>query len=50
MQTLKEQLQKLISSFYTVLLKGLIDIFNGAVISAAKELSLGVWDIMHFIF
>lgn len=40
-QTLKKQLQKLISSFYEVLLKGLIDIFNGAVNQCCKRIVSG---------
>lgn len=51
MQTLKKQLQKLISSFYTVLLKGLIDIFNGAVNQCCKGIVSGGlrYNAFHFL-
>lgn len=51
MQTLKEQLQKLISSFYMVLLKGLIDIFNGAVNQCCKGIVSGGlrYNAFHFL-
>ena len=50
-QTLRKQLQKLISRFYAVSLKGLIDIFNGAVNQCCKGIVSGGlrYNAFHFL-
>lgn len=50
-QTLRKQLQKLISRFYAVSLKGLVDIFNGAVNQGSKGIVSGGlrYNAFHFL-